>query len=447
MKKQEIINTIDVLVDINKTIKENNQLLIEKDVIDNLGQCQEIALGLGTYLESLRIDVEEMIKLLEGYCEQLYQMSTVFSNSIKCKNIADIVDKQLSALKKLIISKLPKDKKEIVFLPYKASMWDSLESIWQAAAEDQSCETYVIPIPYFDKNPDGTLGEMHYEGNEYPDYVPITSWKEYNLEARKPDVIYIHNPYDQCNAITSIHPAFYAIQLKKYTNMLVYIPYFISPDDEVPVHLCVLPGTFLADKVIVQSEKVRRIYISQMKKYERENNCKGAFGNVERKVVVIGSPKYDKVININKDRINVPAEWLEIITKEDGSHKKVVLYNVSVNNLLEFGEKMLLKIKDTLKVFNEKREEIALLWRPHPLIESTLKAIYPDLLMEYQDIVKKYCIEKWGIYDNTSDMTRAIAVSDAYYGDGGSLLELYKITGKPIMLQKCEMYYSKSSNY
>ena len=63
---------------------------------------------------------------------------------------------------------------EAVFLPYKASMWDSLESVWKAADEDPDCDAYVIPIPYFDRNPDGSFGPMHDERLDYPDNVPVT---------------------------------------------------------------------------------------------------------------------------------------------------------------------------------------------------------------------------------------------------------------------------------
>ena len=65
------------------------------------------------------------------------------------------------------IEEIP-DKKEIAFMPYKASMWDSLESVYLAAREDKNCEAYVVPIPYFDRKADKTLGTMHYEGAEYP---------------------------------------------------------------------------------------------------------------------------------------------------------------------------------------------------------------------------------------------------------------------------------------
>ena len=36
-------------------------------------------------------------------------------------------------------------------------------------------------------------------------------------------------------------------------------------------------------------------------------------------------------------------------------------------------------------------------------------------------------------------MNRAIAVSDAYYGDQSSLVALYRKTGKPIMIQNADV--------
>ena len=58
---------------------------------------------------------------------------------------------------------------------------------------------------------------------------------------------------------------------------------------------------------------------------------------------------------------------------------------------------------------------------------------------EYARIVAEYKRENWGIYDDTPDLHRAIAVSDAYYGDVSSLVDLYRLTGKPIMIQNAEV--------
>jgi len=58
----------------------------------------------------------------------------------------------------------------------------------------------------------------------------------------------------------------------------------------------------------------------------------------------------------------------------------------------------------------------------------------PQLLDEYRQITAAYQREGFGIYDDTPDLHRAIALSDAYYGDPSSVLALYYATGKPVML-------------
>lgn len=93
----------------------------------------------------------------------------------QCKRLMKKIQKQLLEVRNKIIYELPDGKKEILFLPYKASMWDSLESVWQAAVDSEECEVYVVSIPYFDKNADGFFGELHDESDQYPAYVPVIS--------------------------------------------------------------------------------------------------------------------------------------------------------------------------------------------------------------------------------------------------------------------------------
>ncbi len=81
------------------------------------------------------------------------------------------------------------------------------------------------------------------------------------------------------------------------------------------------------------------------------------------------------------------------------------------------------------------KEDIVLLWRPHPFSKETCEAMRPGLMEQYGEIVETYRKEDWGIYDDTADLHRAIAISDAYYGDQSSLVELYRMTGKPVMIQ------------
>ncbi|WP_333650836.1 hypothetical protein [Lacrimispora sp.] len=437
-KKKEILDIIGVLKDTNENIRKKGNGVTQEDIIDILSQCQETAIVLGNYFETFGKITVSLIKVLENYCEDIYQMSIELSDDCQFQKLSKKIKKQLIQLYNKVRDEFSDDKKEIVFLPYKASMWDSFESVWKAADEDESCEVYVIPIPYFDKNIDGTLGRMHYEGNAYPEYVPITSWEDYLIEERKPDVIYIHNPYDNNNIITTVHPAFYAKKLKNYTDMLVYIPYFVCAGDTIQKHFCVLPGTLYADKVIVQSETIRKTYVEELHKFERNNNCKNVYGNIEQKILALGSPKYDKLLNTKKESLDIPEEWKYIIYSSDGTKKKVILYNTSIAVFLEKSDEIIAKIKNIINLFKDRQGEFVLLWRPHPLMPATLQSMRPHLWNEYSGIVSSYKSEGWGIFDESGDVDRAIIISDAYYGDGGSLFALYEKTGKLMMVQNAE---------
>lgn len=442
-KKEEILQIVTTLIRANdvisKVLKSN-----PAGVIDTLIQSQEAAILLGTFIEeNFKEKCAYLIELIENYCENLYQMSIRIWDESICQKLYEEIKVQLVQLRDGIQADIPNDRKEIVFLPYKASMWDSLESVWKVANGDENADVYVIPIPYFDKNPDGTFKEEYYEGDLYPKYVPITKYDEYDFEKRKPDMIYIHNPYDEYNAVTSVHPFFYSKNLKKFTEKLIYIPYFIleeiNPNDKEAVnnmkHFCTTPGVFNADKVIVQSEDMREIYINVLT--EISGNTMEVRKYWEEKIDGSGSPKIDKVLNTKKEELEIPKEWLKIIQKPDGSWKRIIFYNTSIGALLESNEQMLEKIESVFETFKKNKEKVALLWRPHPLIESTLTSMRPQLWEKYKNIRDKYIDEGWGIYDDTADMDRAVVLSDMYYGDRSSILNLCRKCNKKIMIQDC----------
>ena len=158
----------------------------------------------------------------------------------------------------------------------------------------------------------------------------------------------------------------------------------------------------------------------------------------EEKILGLGSPKVDKVLDTRKESLKVPDEWLKVIEKPDGSWKKIVFYNTSVSGLLVHDEKMLQKILSVLEIFKKNQDEMTLLWRPHPLIQATIESMRPQLWNMYKEIVERYREEGWGIYDESADMDRAVALSDAYYGDASSVVQLYRKTGKMIMMQNIE---------
>lgn len=316
-------------------------------------------------------------------------------------------------------------KLEVAFFPYKASMADSLQSIWEAAMKDSNCDTVICPIPYFDRLPDGTFGEMHYEGDAYPADLPLVHWQIYDVEARHPNIIFVHAPYDEYNAVTSVHPDFYCKRLRKCTEMLVYVPYFVVPRD-VSEHLCTVAGCIYAHKTIVQSESLCKTYIRAF-----EKQFGNRFGDPKERFIPLGSPKFDKVIHAKREDYLLPEKWRKMI-----AGKKVILYNTSLGAILRGDEQYLHKLQAVLNIFRT-REDVVLWWRPHPLTEGTFESIRPSLTRAYKKIVEKYKQESYAIYDDSTDVNRAVIYADYYYGDSGSAVEaVFFATGKPIMLQR-----------
>lgn len=444
-QKRDILEMIGTLHQAHDEIKryiESNQYTMAQDM---LAQCQECAVSIGTAIESFEGEGFITVSYIEEYCEALYRIHQSFEcqEGFNANKIYKILRKQILKIENSVKSDVSV-RKEIVFLPYKASMWDSLESVWKAADSDPDCDAYVIPVPYYDKNPDGSFRQMHYEGNLYPKYVPVTYYENFDFEVHHPDIIYIHNPYDEYNYVTSVDPFFYSGNLKKYTDKLVYIPYFImgkvSPNKETTIeskaHYCTSSAVLNANEVIVESEDVRQLYINTLiKTYGKESRSIW-----ENKIYGLGSPKIDKVLSTKKEDLEIPDEWMDIIQKPDGSWKKIVLYNVTVSTFLNSREKILKKMKSVFSAFKENQDRVALLWRPHPLTRATISSMVPHILEEYEEMVRQYLKEGWGIYDDSADMDRAVILSDVYYGDRSSVVYLYQKMGKKIMLQSIEEY-------
>ncbi len=384
--------------------------------------AQEGAIAIGNSIEQSEGPHTRTVKLLEQYCELLYQVYNGQAEEMA-------LDEHFHHIQNVLANEFEVDKLKILFVSYNASMSDSILSIYEASLKDSACEATWLPIPYYDRNADGTLGQMHYEGQAYYNQtIPCADWRQYDVKVERPDVILTFAPYDQCNRVTSIHPQYYCQELKKHTDLLVYVPYFILSKN-VPIHFTSLEGCIHAHKVIVQSEYIQRQYAVGF-----SNTLKVPIDTAYDKFIGLGSPKIDRVINTEKGDCTIPEEWVKMI-----GNRKIVLYITSLGELLEGDAFYLQKIKSVIETFKD-REDVILWWRPHPLSEATYRSMRGNLLQEYTEIVEQYKVSQYGIYDDTSELHRAIIVSDIYYGDRkGSVPQLYAATGKPTVNSKVEI--------
>lgn len=417
MRKQQKIQTEASAKAISKMHDEIRHSLEKKSTVlavEKLVECQKKAIELGNMIENSEGEGFISVIYLEEYCEVIFSIHEELQSDEKINpyKIYKRLNKSLIKVENSIRNDI-KIRKEAVFLPYKASMWDSLESVWLAANEDSDCDAFVIPIPYFDKNSDGSFGEMHYEGNQFPEYVPIMRYDEYDFGEHHPDMIFIHNPYDQANYVTSIHPFFYSDKIKKYTDCLVYIPYYATSGG-MSEGQALCPAYINADYIVIQSEKYRKFFDSRIP---------------DSKFLALGSPKFDSIIRKCQNPPEPPEDW-----KGKMEGKRVYFYNTSINGMLRDTEAFLQKMQYVFDIFKG-RTDVCLLWRPHPLLEATFDSMREQYKPIYDGLKRKFVEDNIGILDTTADIENTIALCDVYIGDEGtSVTALFGVAGKPLFI-------------
>ena len=421
-QKKELLDMIAGFTEIHDSV--NNAYVPEnensyKTCTEILTACQEGAIKIGNMIDASEGEGTKAVHLLEEYCELVYTLSNALDgngcDTEKRKTVSDAVlclNTQMVDIGREIEDNITV-RFEIAFMPYKASMWDSLESIYETARKDPDCDVHLVPIPYYDKNPDGSRGKVYYDGELFPEDEQVTFFSDYDLSAQKPDAIFIHNPYDEFNNVTSVFPEYYSHELKKYTDCLVYVPYYATAGGMNATQSS-LSAYYYADYIVTQSEMHIGYFDTDIPR---------------ERFIAAGSPKFDHVIHECRKKQDVPRSWHEIM---DG--KKVYFYNTSITGALQDTRAFLNKMEYVFRTFIN-RENACLLWRPHPLLESTFESMRKDYKPYYDRLKEIFVNSKIGIYDDTPDIAHSIAVSDAYIGDAGtSVISLFGITGKPVFI-------------
>lgn len=171
-----------------------------------------------------------------------------------------------------------KNKQVIVFLPYLASKWDYLKPYWREASDNPANQVYVIDVPIHIKDHMGRIDGLM-EKEKYPDNIILLNGSEFDMDALEADVIYIQQPYDgMCDAF-EVDRRFFSEALRKKCKQLIYVPGFSLMEFDSKDHICYktfeyfvpMPGVVNADKTIVQSENVRRMYLDYLCEWTHED--------------------------------------------------------------------------------------------------------------------------------------------------------------------------------
>lgn len=310
-----------------------------------------------------------------------------------------------------------KYKYKVLFVAELGGKWDAMDSVYKAFSERDDCDVDVVLEPVFREvqQEDGTIKKEIV----YKDYLSEMGIKHilfnnYDMNKERPDITFISQPYESCTL-----PMFWPENIVKYSR-LVYLPYFTATTfNEIST---VFNSYFRLNtqkyswRIPCQTELMK----SYFKKYA---------SNRGRNTVVTGLPKWDFPMNFTTDTYPMPEEW-----KEKIKGKKVFLWNTHFSTQISGSHILTDEVWDFLDIFSQNKN-IALIWRPHPMLESVIKIYYGQKeINQYERIISfiesssNMIIDKYEIY------AYSFLYSDALISDFSTLIEQYLFIKKPVIL-------------
>ncbi|MEE3466910.1 MAG: LicD family protein [Eubacterium sp.] len=454
---EEISSTIELLVGAHEFLCERiESKSVDEEALDVLEQCQNLAITLGTGIEKRAVDSADAVSVLEQYCEHMYTLYQLLVGDRAPQNMTEAIqmihDANCFTDSMYGIRDAIRECREVVFLVKRAEDWKSLHTLWEVACTDSRWRVYVIAIPYYYRKEDQQIDKesVRTDAGGVPSMVELTAFDQYDFENRHPAMIILQSPYDAYAGATPIHPFFYAENLYRFTDRMVLIPQFRLKEsflDREQVRFTVgtylkTPGGVLADRLVVQSSKMKEVYMDIFDEWESMDET----AEICDRIVAYGLPLDDYTARLEKSR----AE-----EKKREYPKKVVLYTLGASMLYQYGMKGIEKAKKICKMVEEYSDKVQLVWCEDPYAEEIL--IYaPNIRKAYEevkdgfvqnggvfvDLKREMCVRKAGELcvvpakgDRRATERAMAGMADAMYGDGGTLMNECRMHELPVMLE------------
>lgn len=271
----------------------------------------------------------------------------------------------------------------IAFLPYKRSMWDSMESVYEECVKS-GIKTYVCPLPYLRKTQDGEY--LDKDEFEYGTDIML-------LPELKTDFIVIHYPYDGKNKVTGMIPKYYTQELKQY-GQVIYIPYSCTNMRMLRIQ----PGIANVDYAFLGSEIEAAQFITEWAEI-------GV--NFSGRVFGLGSPKMDAIKKISHGSATIILNSLAPFLYEP------------FNRMQKYKEAMI----------EERAKDKTVIFRPHPLLRQTIKSMRPDTESEYTKLL--IFAEYLGVeVDESENLEATLGRADYLISDHSSVVEMWASAGR-----------------
>lgn len=185
---------------------------------------------------------------------------------------------------------------KIAFFPYKRSMWNSMQSVYDEC-KASGIEAHCVPIPYYRMGPGQTVDHID---SDFDLFGPIAESVSV-LEGLKLDCIAIQYQYENHNRVTNMLPEYFTMAIKeRYNCDIIYLPYGIGSGG-ASSHFILQPGVCNVDYAFLETEANADRFIREWQKVGVD---------FTGRVFVYGSPKLDIVGNLTTE---IPEKWEYII--------------------------------------------------------------------------------------------------------------------------------------
>ncbi len=300
----------------------------------------------------------------------------------------------------------PADVKRLAILYQLPESWANVRTVWEAAIVDASLEVIVVVLPFIHQDYQWCreTARNHLDSMQ----IPHVFWDELPASGAAFDAVLYTSPYDETRP-----PSYHFATLSKQVSVIAYIPYGleVGGGEHNYVYQYGQPVAAGATAVFVRSEGVKQMFARY---------CPSGAAHVH----VTGHPRLDGMAELAQ--FAVDPELLEAI-----GDRQAVLWNAHFSFDADLWSTFDLLAAAIFEAFAE-RSELALLFRPHPLLWK--KLINLQILDEAGITNLKQALRARGvIVDERPDHRHAFAASKAMMSDVGSFLMEYLATGKPVL--------------
>lgn len=322
------------------------------------------------------------------------------------------------------------DSSDIVFMPFASKHWKYMEKLYEKYVSS-GYDVHVVPIPYYRKDWDGSLAEEVFDPGSYPSGINVTDYRSVDLEKMHPAKIVIQFPFDEWNPSISIPPQMYSAVLKKYTDELIYIPFFTTGDFtkesgreyiNMDTYVC-MPGVINADTVILPSQVLKDTYIEKLTEFTGADDD-AVSDALDKKI------KADPAVVFKKEDEPIHNE----------SDKKTIVYFTTLSILAERGMDAVKKIEKTIDMFVSCRDRIRVRWITQCM--DSIGLLDRNTADSFLKLVDRFKAENIGDYcENVQkkDHKSIADEDDAYYGDPSALALSFVYENKPVMLENVDI--------